>query len=86
MTMQSEDLLQRVESALNTVRPYLEADGGNVKILEVTSDMVVRVEMLGACGSCSMSTLTLKAGIEDAIKRLVPEIMSVEAVNVTAMV
>ena len=85
MIMQSEDLLQRIETALNSVRPYLEADGGNVKILEVTSDMVVRVEMMGACGSCSMSTLTLKAGIEDAIKRLVPEIVAVEAVNVTAM-
>ena len=83
--MQSEDLLQRVESALNTVRPYLEADGGNVKVIEVTADMVVRVEMMGACGACSMSTFTLKAGIEDAIKRLVPEIVAVEAINVSAL-
>lgn len=85
MIMQSEDLLQRIEAALNSVRPYLEADGGNVKIVEVTSDMVVRVEMMGACGSCSMSTLTLKAGIEDAIKRLVPEVVAVEAINITAL-
>jgi Fe-S cluster biogenesis protein NfuA len=78
-----EALLDRVENALNTIRPYLEADGGNVKILEITDQNVLKLELLGACGSCPMSSMTLKAGVEDAIKRAVPEIISVEAINVT---
>jgi len=78
-----EALLERIESALDTIRPYLEADGGNVKILEVTDQNVLKLELLGACGSCPMSSMTLKAGVEDAIKRAVPEIISVEAVNLT---
>lgn len=73
--------LARIEKALDQIRPYLEADGGNVKVLEITEDMVLKLELLGACGSCSMSTMTMKAGIEQAIKREVPEIQSVIAVN-----
>ncbi|MCC5931021.1 MAG: NifU family protein [Cyclobacteriaceae bacterium] len=77
------DLIQKVETALNSIRPFLEADGGNVKILEITEDNKVILELLGACGTCPMSSMTLRAGVEDAIKRAVPEITSVEAVNVT---
>ena len=77
------DLLQRVEAALDTIRPYLEADGGNVSIEEITPDNVVRLRLLGSCGSCPMSIMTLKAGIEQAIKRSVPEIDSIEAINLT---
>ena len=77
------DLLQRVELALDSIRPYLEADGGNVSVEEITSEKVVRLRLLGACGSCPMSIMTLKAGIEQAIKKAVPEIASVEAVNLT---
>ncbi|MDA0196059.1 MAG: NifU family protein [Bacteroidetes bacterium] len=76
-------LFQRVEDALNNIRPYLEADGGNVKILEIKNN-VVTLELLGACGSCPMSTMTLKAGVEESIKRAVPEIMEVLAINVTS--
>ncbi len=77
------DLLKRVEIALDTIRPYLETDGGNVSIEEITSDNIVRLRLLGSCGSCPMSIMTLKAGIEQAIKRAVPEITAVEAVNLT---
>jgi Fe-S cluster biogenesis protein NfuA len=80
------DLIKKVEDALDQVRPYLQADGGNVSILEITPDHVVKLELLGACKSCSMSMMTLKAGIEESIKRSVPEIKAVEAVNVTAAV
>ena len=73
--------LARIEKALDQIRPYLEADGGNVKVLELTEEMVLKLELLGACGACSMSTMTMKAGIEQAIKREVPEIQSVIAVN-----
>ncbi len=79
------ELLQRVELALDSIRPYLEADGGNVSVEEITADKVVRLRLLGACGSCPMSIMTLKAGIEEAVKKAVPEIMGVEAVNLTDM-
>ena len=78
------ELVEKVERALNTIRPYLEADGGDVKVLEVDKDMNVILELIGNCGSCPMSTMTLKAGVEEAIKREVPEIKSVHAVNVTS--
>lgn len=76
------DLLTKVEEALDTIRPYLEADGGNVRVVDITDDMVLRLELLGSCSSCPMSTMTLKAGVEEAIKRAIPEINKVEAVNV----
>ena len=76
-------LLEQVEAALNTIRPYLETDGGNVSIEEITPENVVRLKLLGSCGSCPMSIMTLKAGIEQAIKKAVPEITGVEAVNLT---
>ena len=75
-------LMGRVEDALQTIRPYLEADGGDVKLLEVDPDMVVHLELLGACGTCPMSSMTLKAGVEEAIKKAVPEIKGVLATNV----
>jgi Fe-S cluster biogenesis protein NfuA len=80
------DLIKKVEEALDQVRPYLQADGGNVSLLEITEEKVVKLELLGACKSCSMSMMTLKAGIEESIKRSVPEIVGVEAVNVSVPV
>ncbi len=74
----------KIEKALDSIRPYLEADGGDVKLLEISDDMVVTLELLGACGMCPMSTMTLKAGVEDAIKRAVPEVISVQAINITS--
>lgn len=81
--MMELELTERVERALDSIRPYLKADGGNVKILEITDEKVVRLELLGSCGSCPMSTMTLKAGVEESIRRAVPEISAVEAVNIT---
>ena len=77
-----EDLTLKVEQALDNIRPYLVADGGNVKVLEITEDKVVKLEFIGSCGSCPMSSITFKAGLEEAILKNVPEIKSVEAVNV----
>ncbi len=77
------ELREQIEFALDTIRPYLEADGGNVRIVELTDDMVLKIEMMGNCGSCPMSTMTLKAGVEEAIMRAIPEIVRVEAVNLT---
>ncbi|MBL1410551.1 NifU family protein [Sphingobacterium faecale] len=78
-------LRERVEQALDTLRPYLETDGGNVSIEEITSDNIVRLRLLGACASCSMSIMTFKAGLEQAVKKAVPEIVAVEAINITDM-
>jgi len=77
------EIFKKVDEALDTIRPYLEADGGNVKILEISVDNVVKLELSGACGSCPMSSMTMKAGVEDAIKRAVPEITAVEAVSLS---
>lgn len=75
-------MVERVETALDKIRPFLVADGGDVRVLEVTDDMIVKLELLGACGTCPMSAMTMKAGIEETIKREIPEIMGVEAVSV----
>ncbi len=82
--MEHQAIIDRVEKALDDIRPYLETDGGNVKVLGVDDDMVVKLELLGACGSCPMSVMTMKAGIEETIKRQVPEISDVQAVNMTS--
>ncbi|MEN7549540.1 NifU family protein [Rapidithrix thailandica] len=82
-TVIPEDMVKEVEKALDTIRPYLEADGGNVQIKEITEEKVVVLELLGSCGSCPMSTMTFKAGVEQAILNAVPEIKGVEAVNIT---
>jgi Fe-S cluster biogenesis protein NfuA len=76
-------VLQKVEIALEAIRPYLVTDGGDVRIVDISPENVVRLELLGACGSCPMSTMTMKAGVEEAIKRAVPEIVAVEAINIT---
>jgi Fe-S cluster biogenesis protein NfuA len=78
-----EVLRTQVEEALDTIRPYLETDGGNVSIEEITDDNVVILRLLGSCESCPMSIMTLKAGIEQAIMKAVPEITRVEALNLT---
>jgi len=74
-------MLDRIEAALEKIRPFLIADGGNVKVLEVTEDLVVKLELEGACETCPMSPMTMKAGVEEALKRDIPEIKEVIAVN-----
>ncbi|MBL7853894.1 MAG: NifU family protein [Cyclobacteriaceae bacterium] len=77
----TSDLQTRIEQSLDSIRPYLEADGGNVRVLELTHDLILRLEFVGACGSCPMSTMTFKAGVEEAVRKAVPEIKSIEVVN-----
>ena len=77
---QDPALRASIEEALDTLRPYLMADGGSVRVLNITHDMVVELELLGACGTCPMSTMTLRAGIEHTLKRAVPAISRVEAI------
>ena len=70
---------EKVEKALTTIRPALQADGGDVELVEV-KDGIVKVRLLGACGGCPMSQMTLTQGVERAIKKAVPEVVRVEAV------
>ena len=76
-----EQLIERIEATLAQLRPYLEADSGNVSFVELTPDMVVRVRLEGACSNCNMSAMTLRAGIEQSLLKAIPEIKSVEAIS-----
>lgn len=71
---------EKIENALDYIRPALQRDGGDVQLIEITPEGVVKVKLVGACGSCPMSMMTLKRGVEVAIKQRVPEIVAVEAV------
>lgn len=77
----TEDLTNKVNDAIDQLRPFLEADGGDMELIEITESGVVRVQLLGACKDCSMNAMTLKAGLEDAVKKIAPEITRVEAVQ-----
>lgn len=71
---------EKVEAALNKVRPALQADGGDVELVEVTEDGIVKVRLKGACHGCPMSQMTLKMGIERILKKDIPEVKTVESV------
>ena len=75
------ELLERVDAALESVRPHLMVDGGNVEVVGVTEDMHVQIKWMGNCESCNMSAMTLRAGIEEAIRSKIPEIKGVVAIN-----
>ncbi len=75
------DLKENVLKALNNMRPYLQADSGDVELIDITEDMIVKVKLTGACGECPMSQMTLRAGIERSLMREVPGIRRVEAVS-----
>jgi Fe-S cluster biogenesis protein NfuA len=79
-TAPTSELYPRIERALESIRSYLQADGGDLRIHAITPDHVLEIELLGACITCSMSDMTLKLGIEQAVKTAVPEIQKVVAV------
>lgn len=72
--------MQKVQAALDEIRPAIQMDGGDVELVDITDEGVVQVRMVGACGGCPMSLVTLQAGIERLVKRRVPEITGVQAV------
>ncbi|MBA4318169.1 MAG: hypothetical protein C0412_07195 [Flavobacterium sp.] len=74
-------LFEKVEKALESIRPYLQADGGDVELVKVTEEGIVEVRLTGACKGCPMSQMTLRAGVERALIREIPGIRRVEAVN-----
>ncbi len=78
--MENKEILDQVQVALERVRPYLQADGGDISIVELTDDMVVKVKLQGACNGCPMSVQTIKSGVEMVVKSQVPVIKEVIAV------
>lgn len=81
MAEDKDVLVRKVKNVIEQVRPYLQQDGGDINFVELTDDMIVNVELTGACGSCPYSTMTLKNGVENTIRKAIPEIKSVEAIN-----
>ncbi len=75
-----ESILRKLQNIIEQVRPYLQQDGGDVNLVDLTDDGVVLVELTGACGSCPYSTMTLKNGIESVIKKAIPDIKEVKQV------
>ncbi len=78
---QKSFLKEKVIKALNDIRPHLLVDGGDIELVDITEDLDVKVRWLGNCEFCSMSAMTMRAGIEQAIKSQVPEIKNVLAIN-----
>lgn len=77
--LEKEELSQKIEEAIHQLRPFLEADGGDIQLVDIV-DNVAKVKLLGACQTCNMSAMTLKAGVEEAVKRVAPQIRAVEAI------
>ncbi|HMU05001.1 MAG TPA: NifU family protein [Saprospiraceae bacterium] len=81
MITAEQTLFDKVNHALDEIRPHLAVDGGNLEIVEITDDLIVKIKWMGNCEHCFMSAMTMKAGVEQAIKSKLPEIKGVEAVN-----
>ena len=81
MDQNKTEITRKVENVIEQIRPYLQQDGGDIEFIEFTDENVVNVKLLGACGSCPYSTMTLKNGVETAMKKAIPEVKSVEAIN-----
>jgi len=79
--MSDLSLIDKVENALEEIRPYLIADGGDIKVISVDNNNIANIELLGTCENCPMSPMTLKSGVEEAIKNNVPEIKGINAIN-----
>lgn len=80
MTESKTDLLKRINSTIDTLRPYLQSDGGDIEVLDITDENIVKVRLQGACENCKFSYYTLRAGVEEALRKEIPEIKEVVAV------
>lgn len=83
MKLDKVDLEAKVIKVLVELRPFLEADGGDIEFVEITDEGILKVQLMGACSDCSMSMMTLKSGVEEAVKKIAPEIVAVEAVQLS---
>ena len=79
--LEKSEIMERIEIALDSMRDFLRADGGDIELVDLEDDMTVKVRLLGQCRSCHMSVMTMKAGIEDAVRKAVPQVQSVIAIQ-----
>jgi Fe-S cluster biogenesis protein NfuA len=79
MSEKKSDLLKKVNKIIDQLRPFLQSDGGDIEVLDITDDNVVQVKLIGACGDCPVSMQTLKVGIEQALKKEIPSVKEVVA-------
>ena len=86
MILNKAELEAKVNVVLLELRPFFEADGGDIQFVEITDTGVLKVQLMGACSDCSMSLMTLKSGVEEAVKKIAPQIVSVEAINLPSLV
>lgn len=76
-----KEWIEKIDFALNEIRPHLQVDGGNIEVINVTEELLVQIKWIGNCKNCTMSSMTMKAGVEQTIKSKHPEINGVEALN-----
>jgi Fe-S cluster biogenesis protein NfuA len=86
MAIDKKSIEEKVVNAIEQLRPFLHADGGDMELVEVKDDATVVVKLLGACSDCSMSMMTLKAGLEESVKKAAPEVKEVVAMNMAEMI
>ncbi len=86
MKLDKVDLEAKVNKVLLELRPFFEADGGDIEFVEITDEGILKVQLMGACSDCSMSMMTLKSGVEEAVKKIAPEIVSVEAIQLSPII
>ena len=85
MSIDKKEIERKVLISLDQLRPFLMADGGDMELVEIKDDATVVVRLLGACSSCSMSMMTLRAGLEESVKKVAPEVKKVVALNMPAL-
>ena len=79
--VEKAELIKKVDKALDDIRPHLAVDGGNIEIVDITDDLILQINWLGNCSSCSMSAMTMRAGVEQTLQGKVPQIKGVQAMN-----
>ena len=80
-TAEKEDLIKKLDEALDSIRPHLKVDGGNIEVVDITDEMIAQVKWMGNCEFCSMTAMTMKAGIQETVRQQMPEIKGVVAIN-----
>ncbi|MBI2259371.1 MAG: NifU family protein [Flavobacteriia bacterium] len=82
----NKQTIDKINETLEQIKPFLHADGGDIEFVDLTPEGIIQVKLLGNCSDCSMSLMTLKAGVEEAIKKAIPDIKGVVAINLTDLV
>ena len=79
--MKNKEIIKKINESIDQLRPFLHADGGDMEFVDLTEDLIVKVRLLGSCSDCSMSHMTMRVGLEEALKKVAPEVQSVQAVE-----